>query len=86
MINETHKVILLGESNVGKLDIIVQYSRGYWDPDKVNSMSAQFVRKTLDLEDGKSITLDIWDTAGQEQYLLYPKFIIYNCGSNNSCL
>ena len=38
MIDETHKVVLLGESNVGKLDIIVQYSLGYWDPDKVNSM------------------------------------------------
>ena len=75
MIDEPHKVVLLGESNVGKIDIIVQYSLGYWDPDKVNSMSAQFVRKTLDLEDGKSITLDIWDTPGQEQYRSLSKII-----------
>ena len=73
MINEPQKVVLLGESCADKTDIIAQYSMGTCDPEKTKSLTGQFVRKTLNFEEGKSVTLDIWDTAGQH-YL--PKIFL----------
>ena len=66
--SEPYKVVLLGESGVGKTCIIAQFTNGVFDPDTVTSLTAQFIRKTISFEDNKSITFDIWDTAGQEKY------------------
>ena len=73
MTNDPQKIVLLGESCAEKTDIISVFSLGYYDPEKIKSLTAQFIRKTLDFEDGKSVTLDIWDTAGQH-YL--PKIFL----------
>ena len=66
--SDPFKVVLLGESGVGKTCIIAQFTNGVFDPDTVTSLTAQFIRKTVSFEDGKSVTFDIWDTAGQEKY------------------
>ena len=66
---ETVKVVLLGESGVGKTSIISQFTAGKFDPDCVTSLSATFVSKIIELPNlKKSIKYDMWDTAGQEQY------------------
>ena len=63
------KVVLLGESGVGKTSIISQFTSHKFDPHRETSLSAQFVSKTLDFPDlGQSIKFDIWDTVGQEKY------------------
>ena len=63
-----YKVVLLGESGVGKTCIIAQFTNGTFDANTVTSLTAQFIRKTMEFADKKSITFDIWDTAGQEKY------------------
>ena len=71
---ETVKVVLLGESGVGKTSIISQFTAGKFDPDCVTSLSAQFISKIVEFEDlKKSIKFDIWDTAGQEKYRALAK-------------
>ena len=66
---ENVKVVLVGESGVGKTSIIAQFTTGQFDPDCVTSLSAQFISKTVDFQDiGQSIKFDIWDTVGQEKY------------------
>ena len=66
---EAIKVVLVGESGVGKTSIISQFIRHEFDPHRETSLSAQFVSKTVDFPDlGKSIKFDIWDTVGQEKY------------------
>jgi len=65
---EPYKVVLIGESGVGKTCIIAQFTSGKFDPSTISSLTAQFIRKTLEFPEGKSITFDIWDTAGQEKY------------------
>ena len=63
------KVVVLGESSVGKTSIINKYTRGpeisidKFDP----TIAASFQVKTIS-KDGKTIELDLWDTAGQEMY------------------
>ena len=71
---ETVKVVLLGESGVGKTSIIAQFTAGKFDPDCVTSLSAQFVSKTVEFQNvNKAIKFDIWDTAGQEKYRALAK-------------
>ena len=71
---EPCKVVLLGESGVGKTSIIAQFTAGKFDPDCVTSLSAQFISKTVEFQNlGKAIKFDIWDTAGQEKYRALAK-------------
>ena len=66
---ESIKVVLLGESGVGKTSIISQFITHKFDPHRETSLNAQFVSKTMDFTDiGQSIKFDIWDTVGQEKY------------------
>ena len=66
---ESIKVVLLGETGVGKTSIISQFTTHTFDPHRETSLSAQFISKTVDFQDiGQSIKFDIWDTVGQEKY------------------
>ena len=66
---EAIKVVLLGESGVGKTSIISQFTTKKFDPHRETSLSAQFISKTIEFQDlGKSLKFDIWDTVGQEKY------------------
>ena len=63
------KVVLLGESGVGKTSIISQFTTHKFNPRCATSVSAQFISKTIEFpEFGQSIKFDIWDTVGQEKY------------------
>ena len=63
------KVVLLGESGVGKTCIINRFTSGIYDPDVGSSISAQFISKSIEFKELKqTIKFDIWDTAGQERY------------------
>ena len=63
------KVVLLGESGVGKTSIISQFTTHKFDPHRETSLSAQFISKTVEFSDiNQSIKFDIWDTVGQEKY------------------
>ena len=60
------KVVLLGESGVGKSSIIKQYVTHTFDPDIDSSISSKYISKEIKI-DGK-IKFNLWDTAGQEKY------------------
>ena len=67
--SESIKVVLLGESGVGKTSIISQFTTHTFDLHRQTSLSAQFTSKSLEFKDlGQSIKFDIWDTVGQEKY------------------
>ena len=68
MSDEPYKVVLIGQSGVGKTCIIAQFINKNFDPDGVLSSSCQFLRKVMTFADDKTLTFDIWDTAGQERY------------------
>ena len=66
---ESIKVVLVGESGVGKTSIISQFTTKKFDPHRETSLSAQFISKTVNFQDlGKETKFDIWDTVGQEKY------------------
>ena len=70
------KVVLLGDSGVGKTCIISRYISGTFDSNSASTNGASYASKnvTYDNLGGKSLLLDIWDTAGQEKYKALTKF------------
>ena len=63
------KVVLLGESGVGKTSIISQFTSGKFNPRCPTSVSAQFISKQIKFPKyNKILKFDIWDTVGQEKY------------------
>ena len=63
------KVVLLGESGVGKTSIISQFTSNKFNPRCPTSVSAQFISKKIFFPRySKTIKFDIWDTVGQEKY------------------
>ena len=70
----THKVVLIGNSAVGKTSIISQYIYNSSEPNHVPTIGIDFFAKTLNIN-GQTLRLQIWDTAGQERYMSVNKNI-----------
>ena len=63
------KVVLLGESGVGKTCIISRFINNIFDDNTISTNGASYAGKSMDSPDyGKSSKFEIWDTAGQEKY------------------
>ena len=71
------KTILVGESQVGKTSIITQYIRQSFDEEYLPTISADKSIKDLIIEK-QPLTLEIWDTAGQEIYRNVNKIFMKN--------
>ncbi|CAD8067993.1 unnamed protein product [Paramecium sonneborni] len=61
------KVIVLGDSGVGKTNILTQYCDQKFSQNYMATIGVDFKIKTITVED-KKIKLQIWDTAGQERF------------------
>jgi small GTP-binding protein len=61
------KLILIGNSGVGKSSIIQRYMKNTFEESYKCTIGVDFLMKTLNLN-GKTVKLQLWDTAGQEKY------------------
>ena len=61
------KIILVGESGVGKTSIISRYMKNLYNDNQASTLSPLSLKKNV-IVDGYNLELEIWDTAGQEQY------------------
>ena len=75
------KVILVGDSSVGKTTIISRYLNLY-NPNPISTTGASYSVKETLFENNIKISFEIWDTAGQEKYRSLNK-IFYN--NSNIC-
>jgi len=62
------KIIVLGESGVGKTSLLVRYVQDKFTLNTKSTIGASFLQKRVDLDDGQVATCQIWDTAGQERF------------------
>jgi small GTP-binding protein len=60
-------VVLIGDSGVGKSNILGRFTRNEFNLDSKSTIGVEFATRTVDV-DGKTIKAQIWDTAGQERY------------------
>ena len=61
------KIVLIGDSFVGKTNIMSKYLMNEFHEDSKATVGVEFGAKKFDIE-GKSVKAQIWDTAGQERY------------------
>lgn len=61
------KVIILGDSGVGKTSLMNQYVSRRFTQQYKATIGADFLTKEIEIDD-KLVTMQIWDTAGQERF------------------
>ena len=61
------KIILIGDSAVGKTNIMSKYLRGQFQENSKATVGVEFGSKLFKI-DNHNIKAQIWDTAGQEKY------------------
>ncbi|CAL9763505.1 unnamed protein product [Musa acuminata subsp. burmannicoides] len=61
------KVVLIGDSGVGKSNLLSRFTRNHFSIDSKSTIGVEFATRTLQVE-GKTVKAQIWDTAGQERY------------------
>ena len=77
--NITCKVVLVGESGVGKTCIIQRYVNNNYNENTESTSTSTYTYKSIDYKNlNKSISFDIWDTAGQELYRALAKNFYLN--------
>ena len=88
-----YKVVIIGNSGVGKTHILSRYLYDVFDKDEKSTVSATYSKKKVKTKKNKEITLQLWDTAGQEVYkgltkLFYKNatgiIIVYDVTNRNS--
>jgi len=61
------KLVLLGESAVGKSSLVLRFVKGQFLDYQESTIGAAFLTQTVCLND-TTVKFEIWDTAGQERY------------------
>lgn len=67
------KILLVGDSGVGKSSLMLRFVHGTFEPDISSTIGIDFKVKHVDVVDPidgstKTVTAQIWDTAGQERF------------------
>ena len=70
---ESCKVVLIGESGVGKTSIISQFINENFQVNIESTSGATFSSKVVTCSNKNKIKLEIWDTAGQERFRALTK-------------
>ncbi|XP_066464910.1 ras-related protein Rab-13 [Eleutherodactylus coqui] len=61
------KLLLIGDSGVGKTCLIVRFSEDSFNSTYISTIGIDFKIRTTEIQ-GKKIKLQVWDTAGQERF------------------
>ncbi|XP_031135429.1 ras-related protein Rab-25b [Sander lucioperca] len=65
--NFVFKVVLIGESGVGKSNLLSRFTKNEFNHDSRTTIGVEFSTRTVQLS-GFTIKAQIWDTAGLERY------------------
>ena len=67
------KILLLGDSEVGKSCFLMRYSDNVFVENYITTIGLDYKLKTVKLDSGKTIKVQLWDTAGQDKYRTIAK-------------
>ena len=63
-----YKIVLVGDSNVGKTNLISRYIKNTLPKNSNPTIGVEFATRVVPLKSGGTVKAQIWDTAGQERY------------------
>lgn len=61
------KVVLIGDSGVGKTNLLSRFASNEFQLDSKPTIGVEFATRNVQI-DGKTIKAQVWDTAGQERF------------------
>lgn len=61
------KIVILGDSGVGKTNLITRYTRNEFNLNLKSTIGVEFCTKSIVVDD-KIVKIQFWDTAGQERF------------------
>eukprot|EP00568_Trieres_chinensis_P013004 CAMPEP_0183300312 /NCGR_PEP_ID=MMETSP0160_2-20130417/6783_1 /TAXON_ID=2839 ORGANISM="Odontella Sinensis, Strain Grunow 1884" /NCGR_SAMPLE_ID=MMETSP0160_2 /ASSEMBLY_ACC=CAM_ASM_000250 /LENGTH=218 /DNA_ID=CAMNT_0025462701 /DNA_START=134 /DNA_END=787 /DNA_ORIENTATION=- len=63
------KVVMLGDTNAGKTSLVLRFAEGYYrEAPRAATVGAFFITKRIQTSGGITCKVQIWDTAGQQQF------------------
>jgi Rab family protein len=69
------KVVIVGDTRVGKTSILFSYQHKFDTPAAPQTVGAVTTHLEIPLDQGQRAHINVWDTAGQEQYKYFvPMF------------
>ena len=74
---ETIKIIILGDSKVGKTSFIIRFTKNKFDETYLSTIGVDYKDRIINIEN-KQYKLMYYDTAGEEKYKSIPKNYIKN--------
>jgi len=69
-IDYVFKVVVIGDSAVGKTQILSRFAKNEFCLDSKSTIGVEFQTKTVTIN-AKLIKAQIWDTAGQERFITF---------------
>lgn len=66
--SDIFQVIVVGNSGAGKTNIIHTFDKGIKPNHTAPTVGVDYCSKTVNVDQNQKVKLQIWDTAGQEQY------------------
>ena len=70
--NRPFKILIIGDTDVGKTSILLQYTSDFFQEVHIATIGVEFKLKEITL-DNVVYKLNIWDTAGQERFRAITK-------------
>ena len=68
------KLVVIGDSGVGKTNFIFQFTEGKFSPIYVTTIGFDYKSRIINIPSiKKKVKLQVWDTAGQERYMAVNK-------------
>ena len=74
---ESIKIILLGNTQVGKTSIIDKFEKNIFLNTTMSTIGSNFIIKFLNIN-GENVKIELWDTAGQEKFRALSKLFVKN--------
>ena len=68
-----YKVLLLGDSTVGKTCFLLRYCDKTFEDAHLTTVGLDYRLKSMVLKNGKNVKLQIWDIAGQDRFRAITK-------------
>ena len=78
---DTCKVVMVGETGVGKTSIISRYIYNEFSKIVISTTGASYAKKLLQIDKENKIQFQIWDTAGQERFRSLAKIFYQNASA-----
>ena len=81
--NYLFKAVLIGDSGVGKSNLLSQFAQNEFNLESKSTIGVEFATRSIQV-DGKTIKIQIRDLPGQERY--YGTASAYYCGAVGALL